>query len=796
METQNFLGISRNSLFRLLDDPKEAEKAYESLRHYKENNIKDAYDFFNKLTKGNGSRTYNRFTADKIEHSLEYVNTFDYIKHKKTFNLDTKEGQELHVYRNKNQYHKAPKDLKSAKKFIDAGYFIFEGFSPCHNLTKEKNTYEGRKATLVQTIWLLNHKLLYRPNQYSACHNISIRGTPGSSFEGCQFIYNYDTGKLVTDNINRGTWDYGKYATHMHYILDIIPWLNIGNGDNIENPEMFLMTPAQEKLYLNSSAVEKLNEVKKQSSIFMSDKTVKDEYEKFIKWSNDTKGMIIVHSNEEKDLIEKQLKQAKEDFIENQYQINAEKKYCDNTTSNLDMAYTDSWFDYVSFLTCVENREITNGLDNLINYIDTNPPSLKTMVSDDVEREKYNKLIFKSNFANGMDQSSKYKGNTIPTTLPITIDVHFSENVKTAILDVKNKLGDTEARNQAIFYVNAVTTTLNKKIAKYNFGVRFDGDFEHFDLILDHFLLSVVQFRRVSETESTILDNKLINKSAEKFLANYDEITEFRKSSEGLVIPAEPEYSEEMFGLGKQASFILGAFLVTLLIGTAKIAYDKFTKDRLDKIAKTISKNLTKSLSDEYDRLYKTNVTIKKRISDSKIAYAFAEYDKYGEYNLYEPSDFMKKEDYIEYRATMILSRAKEAKSYDDFVELSQNDKHDTLLLDGFMLKEVFEDTGLLDELVKFEYGDNNTDQYSRIDYLQTNIRQMEDKISDYVSTCVKMDPEAEFYFLTDMNAVNWQRVGKEPIKNQLKFKVGYKQLYKFDYESIRKDIETLISKL
>ena len=41
--------------------------------------------------------------------------------------------------------------------------------------------------------------------------NISFRGTPGSSFEGCQFIYNEKSGKLVTDSMNRGTWDYGKF---------------------------------------------------------------------------------------------------------------------------------------------------------------------------------------------------------------------------------------------------------------------------------------------------------------------------------------------------------------------------------------------------------------------------------------------------------------------------------------------------------------------------------------------------------------------------------------------------------
>lgn len=787
-----FLGISKNSLYRLIEDPKEAEKAYESLKNYKKNNIKDAYDFFNKLSIGRGNRTYNQFTFDKIAHSLEYVGTFDYIKHKKTFNLDTKEGMELHVYRNKNQYHKAPKDLNSMKKFIDAGYFIFEGFSPCHNLTKELNNYEGRKATLSETVWLLGHKLLYRPNQYSAMHNISVRGVPGTSFEGCQFIYNYDSGKLVTDNINRGTWDYGKYATHMHFILDIYPWLQFGNGDNLEKPEMFIMSSSEEKLYFTPQALQTLNETKKHSSILMNDKTTKEEYENFLKWSNDTKGMVIVHSDEEKDLVEKSLKQAKEEFIDQQYVNAANRKFQD--LSAIDMAYKDAWFDYVSFLTTVENREITQGLDKLVSYIDTDPISFKDIISDNREKERYGEYLFKTAFDAVGD---KFKpGINLKVKLPISIDVHFSPVVREAIQDVKNKLGDEETVNQVKFYSDAIVTAFNAKIKKYNFEVYFNDDFEAKSTDFDHFKLCICQFRRVSEIEGTILSNKVLKLNADRFIANNENIDKTPDGSvEDLVRPAAPEYSEEFLGLSKNTSLVLGGLILSLLVGAGKIIYDNLDANKTKKLAKQISDYLFKQLSAEYDRMYKINYNIKTKIINNKIAYAFAEYDKYGVYNVYEPKDFMKKEDYIEYRSTMILEAVKAAKNYDHLLELTKDTYHDVLLLDGEMIKEVFEDTDLLDELVRFEYGDNSTDHYAREDYVKSLINQMEEKIYDLTEPYVRTEKDTKYYFYADSDAINWNRVGKEPIKNQLKFKVGYTINYNFDFASVQKQMEELIKK-
>ena len=126
MENSNknpiFLGISKNTIKRLFDC--RSGEVFKSLENYKINKIKNSYDFFNKISKGEGSRAFNKFSYDKIQNSLEYVNYFEYLKTHKTFDLNTEEGKELHIYRNMNQFHKAPKDLKTMLKFVEAGYFL------------------------------------------------------------------------------------------------------------------------------------------------------------------------------------------------------------------------------------------------------------------------------------------------------------------------------------------------------------------------------------------------------------------------------------------------------------------------------------------------------------------------------------------------------------------------------------------------------------------------------------------------------------------------------------------------
>lgn len=798
-KNQNFLGINKNSIERLIVDKEEAEKAYKALENYKANKIKDSYDFFNKISKGNGSRAYNKFTYDKLSHSLEYTTAFQYLHDKKKFNLDTKEGEELHFYRNKNQYNKAPKDLQTMINFVKAGYFIFEGFSPCHNLKKGSNDYKSRKATLSTTIYLVRSKKLYSPNQYSPMYNISFRGTLGTSFEGCQFIYNHTTGKLVTDNINRGTWDYGKYATLMHYILDIDPWLRFGNGDNIETPDLFIMDETQEKLYMEPGAINKAKEMKKKSSIFMSDKSILAEFNQFLKWDKENSENLAytLSGDREKELITSKLAKSKEEFIDEEYVKNAEKRFDNDSVSNIDEAYKDAWFDYVSFLTYLENREFLSDKNNIIQYANTNPISLREIISDSREKEKYGETMFKSAFSN-LKPEERVEGTKVSTDVPIKLELVFTQDVKDAVQDVKNKLGDEEGRNQALFYINSIVVALNEKIKRFNFEVVQNPQNDPLEAIFSSFSVTFKQFRMVSKIESIILSNQVLSKNAKRFISNNEPINnpDSSESNESLVNPCQPEYLDyscEDFAYGTLA---LAAIIATLLVGTGKIIYDKVTKDRIDKIAKRLSKELSKLFSDEYDKLKIIDKNIKDRILKSKLVESIAEYDKYGVYNVYEPIDMITKVDYIKNRTNTLLLHAKEAKNYSEFLQLAKNDKFNQKVVDGYMYKEVFEDVSLLDELVKFEYGVNNTDQVTRINYIQSIVEEITDKLLGCIEPLITKEPGVTSEFRRDDVAIDWNKIGKNLIKNQLKFVLAYETRIETDYDSIQENIEKLIEKL
>lgn len=798
-KNQNFLGINKNSIERLIIDKDDVEKAYKALENYKTNKIKDSYEFFNKISGGNGSRAFNKFTYDKLAHSLEYTTAFEYIKNKKKFNLNTKEGEELHIYRNKNQYKKAPKDLQTMLNFVKAGYFIFEGFSPCHNLTKGHNDYKSRKATLSTTIYLVRTRKLYSPNQYSPMHNISFRGTPGTSFEGCQFIYNHITGKLVADNINRGTWDYGKYATLMHFILDIDPWLRFGNGDNIETPDLFIMDETQEKLYMEPSSIEKAKSMKKKNSILMNDKSVAEEFNNFIKWDKENNQNLadIISGTNMKDIISSKLAASKEEFINEEYIKNSEKRFNNDTVSNIDEAYKDAWFDYVSFLTYLENREFLSDKNNIIQYATTEPVSFREIINDSREKEKYGEFMFKSAFKS-LKPEEKVEGTKVSTEVPIKLELIFTQEVKDAVQDVKNKLGDEEARNQALFYINSIVVALNEKIKRFNFEVAENPHLDPFGAVFDSFLITFKQFRMVSKIESIILSNQVLSKNAKRFISNNEPIDnpDSIESNESLVNPCVPEYLDYSCEGISYGAFALATAIVILIAGSAKMLYDKITKNKADKIAQQLSKDLTKLFTQEYDKLKVIDKNIKDRVLKSHLVESIGDYDKYGTYNVYEPSDMITKIDYVTERTNTLMLHAKQAKNFSEFLQLAKDDKFSQKVVDGYMAKDVFEDVSLLDELVKFEYGYTNTDQNSRISYLQSMIEEITDKLTGCIDPLIEKEPGVTAEFRRDDVAVDWSKVGKNPIINQLKFILAYETKINSNYDNLQNTIEKLIEKV
>lgn len=736
---------------------------------------------------------YNKFTRDKIVNSLEYVSTFDYLKNKKTFNLDTKEGMDLHIYRNKNMYKKAPKDLKTMEEFVKAGYFLFEGFNPCHNLYKEINTEKYRKQTLSQTIYLISHKALYKPNTFSHCKNVSFRGTPKTSFEGCQFIYNIDTGKLVTDNINRGTWDYGRYATSMHFVLDVFPWLSFGNGENLETPNMFIMSPAEEKLFLSPDAVAKLRdneEVKK--ALTAKEKIMETEFKKFLIWTKEISNNIIEKGIDFKNKAEKIIKQSKEDFIDQYYEENS-KPIGDTGLSNINMAYKDAWFNYISFLSCIENREIIEGLQDKINFISTTPDNLKDIATNENEKKKYEEFMFKSVF-DCMSDKERKETDMIQVKLPISLTIHLSPEVIDNIRSVKEKLGETEARNQYHFFVDYFVKKFNEKVQKYGFEFRLIDELINFDTDIEVAKLMIIQIRSVNEVERTLFNNKVISLKKEKYIENNPELKDILvKSDEGLVIPCAPEYSTE--AICGSTFLLISSVLITLIVGSVALITSKIDKKKQEPIIKKLANKLEKMLSDHYDRLKKFDNDIKNKFINSNIVDSYVEYDHYGEYTVYESKDFPNKIDYMREKAIELLEIIKRSRNYNHFMELVDIEiRSDVKLMDGYICKEIFSDPSLLDELVKFEFGEDNDDHNSKVAYLKTTIQHMIDKIDQSVKDIIPETEDFKIYFESFENEINTDRIGKYPIENQLRFNLGYRKKLDIDFEEIRNEITLLLT--
>lgn len=222
----------------------------------KENTDLCRIDILNQVSNGNGRNILlDLYKKELSSEDLQFDNAFMYFKNNKVIDLTTKEGMKLHVYRNELMRHMAPKDLKTMYKFASCGLFIFEGYTPCHNIVNDD--FSHRKDSLKEYAYLLASRQIYRRNKYAPCNNVSFRGGLGTEFQGCQFIYNADNGKLVCDNKNRGTWDFGLFGTPDHFKYDVTPWIEVGNGKNVENDKMFIMSDLDSRNYLKKSVGKK-----------------------------------------------------------------------------------------------------------------------------------------------------------------------------------------------------------------------------------------------------------------------------------------------------------------------------------------------------------------------------------------------------------------------------------------------------------------------------------------------------------------------------------------------------------
>lgn len=431
------------------------------------------------LSRGRGVEAYNRLTTHRML-STEYYSAFDFIKNHKKFDLQTNEGKMMHIYRNKNQYNKAPRTLKSMREFCKLGFFIEEGYSPCHNIPANQDTKDYRTKTLEYMIYIVRNKLRFKKTKYAALGNISFRGTPDTSFEGCQFVYNDKTGKLVVDNHNRGTWDYGKYGSLAHFEFDISPWLEVGNGNNVETEAMFLMSKETEKRYLS------INDETIIGNVANSDEEMEGAMKNLIVFirnfitnkNKDTDVTLDEDSIESLDTIYTgdeylQKEQDRVDAIRENYINN----FITKNTNVLAREYANDFNNIAKLITCIENKSVIKSIEPFVKDI--------TINIDDTccNYAKFVPFMVRNTLNNTAEDVKE--GDSIDINVKCDISVYIRDSIKESLTKIAN---NPETINVYRGIIDNITNTINQFIKTNNISGEFrvltdniDNTFEKVD---------------------------------------------------------------------------------------------------------------------------------------------------------------------------------------------------------------------------------------------------------------------------------------------------------------------------
>lgn len=140
-------------------------------------------------------------------HDKLFLDTFD--QYVKQLPYITKE---LHYYRNElNKYGEAPERLEEMRQLAACGKW--EVFSAKY------------------------HR--YEVNEYDSAHNVKFISSDGR-FE---VVYNIETGQIVSDPINMGTYNYAPgsiipWKYYQHHKYDKIPWKKWGNTEEVSYEEI------------------------------------------------------------------------------------------------------------------------------------------------------------------------------------------------------------------------------------------------------------------------------------------------------------------------------------------------------------------------------------------------------------------------------------------------------------------------------------------------------------------------------------------------------------------------------
>jgi len=230
---------------------------------------------FRKMASGLSLKEYNDRIANTGFGTIKFINKTD-NKLTDTFSTgvtyalvipmpDTPPVISKIEHENRNYYQQrfAPRWLETMEVLEKCSFFYLynktepKGFTSTHNLTENTQGERSDAVFLFLTFYCTRIK-----------NNLDYRGLNckyGDKFKNMQFVYNKNSGQLVVDVINKGTYDFASPDDDgvKHYQNDIYPWIYWGN-----------LIADDENIYMDQNKEERIKGIGQK---YINEKKITDE---------------------------------------------------------------------------------------------------------------------------------------------------------------------------------------------------------------------------------------------------------------------------------------------------------------------------------------------------------------------------------------------------------------------------------------------------------------------------------------------------------------------------------------
>jgi hypothetical protein len=179
---------------------------------------------------------------------------------------------EKHRDRNKYQYGFAPSTIDIMQIMADCSFFYLytgigsdsKGYTNTHNL-REEDDIDRKTRVRASILGSKDPETGARIRENVDYRAVSKLNNKPSKFKGMQFVYNADSGELVIDKLNKGTFDFKPPIEDPlgHITDDIEPWYDYGN-----------VIPDDERIYMSKETEADINRIWNLSDISLEDKKI------------------------------------------------------------------------------------------------------------------------------------------------------------------------------------------------------------------------------------------------------------------------------------------------------------------------------------------------------------------------------------------------------------------------------------------------------------------------------------------------------------------------------------------